>query len=164
MIGFPTGVLLSEEECYEYLKRSLHPEGPSCREGHDLPDDQALLRLPTSTDPRLPLPRMRSRLQASPPIRCGRKRTTTHGQPVMLLRGFAKGVPTGHPTDEMDLAYPIGAEASPPYSGSSRSGRAGWTSGGSFRRIAGSRGRSRRNVPRRNFCGCGGKNPIRTWV
>jgi hypothetical protein len=24
----------------------------------------------------------------------------------MLLRGFAKGVPTGHPTDEMDLAYP----------------------------------------------------------
>ena len=25
---------------------------------------------------------------------------------VMLLRGFAKGVPTGHQTDEMDLAYP----------------------------------------------------------
>jgi len=24
----------------------------------------------------------------------------------MLLRGFAKGVPTGHQTDEMDLAYP----------------------------------------------------------
>ncbi|MCS3637476.1 hypothetical protein GGP52_000425 [Salinibacter ruber] len=23
----------------------------------------------------------------------------------MLLRGFAKGVPTGHQTDEMDLAY-----------------------------------------------------------
>ena len=28
------------------------------------------------------------------------------GQPVMLLRGFAKGVPTKHLTDEMDLAYP----------------------------------------------------------
>ncbi len=27
MIGFPTGVLLSEEECYGYLKQSLHPEG-----------------------------------------------------------------------------------------------------------------------------------------
>jgi hypothetical protein len=25
---------------------------------------------------------------------------------VMLLRGFAKGVPTKHLTDEMDLAYP----------------------------------------------------------
>ncbi|MCS3635893.1 hypothetical protein GGP57_003238 [Salinibacter ruber] len=25
---------------------------------------------------------------------------------MMLLRGFAKGVPTGHQTDEMDLAYP----------------------------------------------------------
>ncbi|MCS3830041.1 hypothetical protein GGP91_002127 [Salinibacter ruber] len=25
---------------------------------------------------------------------------------MMLLRGFAKGVPTKHLTDEMDLAYP----------------------------------------------------------
>ncbi len=41
MIGFPTGVLLSEEECYRYLKRSLHPEGLSCPNGHELPDDQA---------------------------------------------------------------------------------------------------------------------------
>jgi len=46
------------------------------------------------------------RCSISSPTRCGRKRTTTRGQPVMLLRGFAKGVPTKHLTDEMDLAYP----------------------------------------------------------
>jgi len=40
MIGFPTGVLLSEEECYRYLKRSLHPERLSCRR-YELPDEQA---------------------------------------------------------------------------------------------------------------------------
>ena len=31
MIGFPVDELLSEEECYQYLKRSLHPEGLSYR-------------------------------------------------------------------------------------------------------------------------------------
>ncbi len=31
MIGFPVDELLSEEECYRYLKRSLHPEGLACR-------------------------------------------------------------------------------------------------------------------------------------
>jgi hypothetical protein len=41
MIGFPVDELLSEEECYRYLKRSLHPEGLSCPNGHKLPDDQA---------------------------------------------------------------------------------------------------------------------------
>ena len=40
MIGFPTGVLLSEEGGYVYLKRSLHPEGLSA-EGYALPDGQA---------------------------------------------------------------------------------------------------------------------------
>ncbi len=41
MIGFPVDELLSEEECYRYLKRSLHPEGLSCPNGHELPEDQA---------------------------------------------------------------------------------------------------------------------------
>jgi hypothetical protein len=41
MIGFPIDELLSEEECYQYLKRSLHPEGLSCPNGHELPSDQA---------------------------------------------------------------------------------------------------------------------------
>jgi len=41
MIGFPIDELLSEDECYQYLKRSLHPEGLSCPNGHALPDDQA---------------------------------------------------------------------------------------------------------------------------
>jgi len=41
MIGSPIDELLSEEECYEYLKRSLHPEGLFCLNGHELPSDQA---------------------------------------------------------------------------------------------------------------------------
>jgi len=41
MIGFPIDELLSEKECYQYLKRSLHPEGRSCPNGHVLPSEQA---------------------------------------------------------------------------------------------------------------------------
>lgn len=41
MIGFPIDELLSEEECYRYLKRSLHPEGLSRPNGYELPSDQA---------------------------------------------------------------------------------------------------------------------------
>ena len=41
MIGFPIDELLSEKECYQYLKRSLHPEGLFCPNGHELPSDQA---------------------------------------------------------------------------------------------------------------------------
>ena len=36
MIGFPIDELLSEKECYQYLKRSLHSEGLFCPNGYEL--------------------------------------------------------------------------------------------------------------------------------
>lgn len=105
MIGFPVDELLSEEECYKYLKRSLHPEGLSCPNGHDLPDDQA------------PHDRRRAPIVDYRCRECGAVFniftdtvwSKTHQDCctiVMLLRGFAKGIPTKWLTDEMDLAYP----------------------------------------------------------
>ena len=105
MIGFPIDELLSEEECYEYLKRSLHPEGLSCPNRHELPSDQA------------PHDRRRAPIVDYRCRECGAVFniftdtvwSKTHydcSTIVMLLRGFAKGVPTKWLTDEMDLAYP----------------------------------------------------------
>ena len=105
MIGFPIDELLSEEECYQYLKRSLHPEGLSCPNGHGLPGDQA------------PHDRRREPIVDYRCRECGAVfniftdtvwSKTHYDCPtiVMLLRGFAKGMPTKWLTDEMDLAYP----------------------------------------------------------
>ena len=105
MIGFLIDELLSEEECYQYLKRSLHPEGLSCPNGHELPSDQA------------PHDRRRAPIVDYRCRECGSVFnifpdtvwSKTHYDPstiVMLLRGFAKGMPTKWLTDEMDLAYP----------------------------------------------------------
>jgi transposase-like protein len=105
MIGFPVDELLSEEECYKYLKRSLHPEGLSCPNGHDLPDDQA-----PHDRRRAPIVDYRCReCGAVFNIFTNTVWSKTHYDPstiVMLLRGFAKGVPTKHLTDKMHLAYP----------------------------------------------------------
>ena len=105
MIGFPIDELLSEDECYQYLKRSLHPEGLSCPNGHALPDDQA------------PHDRRRAPVLDYRCRECGSVFNIFTGTVwsktqydcatiVMLLRGFAKGIPTKWLTDEMDLAYP----------------------------------------------------------
>ena len=95
----------SEEECYQYLKRSLHPEGLSCPNGHEPPSDQA------------PHDRRRAPIVDYRCRECGSVLniftdtvwSKTHYDPstiVMLLRGFAKGMPTKWLTDEMGLAYP----------------------------------------------------------
>ena len=105
MIGFPIDELLSEEECYQYLKRSLHPEGLSCPNGHELSSDQA-----PHDRRRAPIMDYRCReCGAVLNIFTGTVWSKTHYDPstiVMLLRGFAKGMPTEWPVDEMDLAYP----------------------------------------------------------
>jgi len=103
MIGFPIDELLSEDECYQYLKRSLHPEGLSCPNGHELPSDQA------------PHDRRRAPIMDYRCRKCGAVFniftdtvwSKTHydcSTIVMLLRGFAKGMPTNWLTDEIDLA------------------------------------------------------------
>ena len=105
MIGFPINELLSKEECYQYLKRSLHPEGLSCPNGHELPSDQA-----PHDRRRAPIVDYRCRECGSVfNIFTNTVWSKTHYDPstiVMLLRGFAKGLPTKWLTDEMDLASP----------------------------------------------------------
>jgi transposase-like protein len=104
MIAFPLDELLNEDECYAYLRDALHPEGLACPNDHPLPPDQA-----PHTRERAPIVNYRCR-------ECGAVFnifTDTVWQNtaydactiVMLLRGFAKGVPTLQLTDEMDLDY-----------------------------------------------------------
>ena len=38
---FPITDLLDEQECYDFLLHTLHPDGLKCPEGHQLPPDQA---------------------------------------------------------------------------------------------------------------------------
>jgi hypothetical protein len=40
MMQFPLTDLLDEQECYNYLLRTFHPEGLRCSAGHPLPPDQ----------------------------------------------------------------------------------------------------------------------------
>jgi len=104
MIAFPLDELLNEDECYAYLRDALHPDGLACPNGHSLPPDQA-----PHTRERAPIVNYRCR-------ECGSVFnifTDTVWQNtaydvctiVMLLRGFAKGVPTLQLTDEMDVDY-----------------------------------------------------------
>lgn len=41
MLQFPIGELLDEQACYDFLLRTLHPDGLMCPRGHRLPADQA---------------------------------------------------------------------------------------------------------------------------
>jgi hypothetical protein len=38
---FPIDDLLSNQECCRYLREQLHPDGLSCPNGHELPDDRS---------------------------------------------------------------------------------------------------------------------------
>jgi len=105
MMQFPITDLLEEQECHNYLLRTLHPDGLKCaRCGRPLPPGQA--------------PHDRSR----DPIfdyRCGKCGAVfnlftgtiwsgTHYESktiVLVMRGFAQGVPTLHLARELNLDY-----------------------------------------------------------
>jgi transposase-like protein len=104
MMAFPITELLDEQACYEFLLSVLHPQGLRCPAGHKVAPGQA----PHMSD-RAPVMDYRCR-------RCGRVfnvfTTTlwkgTHyscRQVVLLVRGFAQGVPTLHLARELDLDY-----------------------------------------------------------
>lgn len=101
---FPIDTLLSEDECYRYLKRQLHPDGLACPNGHPLPADQA------------PHDRRRAPVVDYRCRECGRVFNIftdtvwekTHydcSEIVMVLRGIAKGVSTQALADELDRDY-----------------------------------------------------------
>jgi transposase-like protein len=104
MMQFPIKELLNEQECYNYLLRILHPDGLACPCGHAVEDRQS----PHTRD-RSPIVEYRCR-------RCGRvfnifTDTMWHGTHydcrtiVLLIRGFAQGIPTLHLSKELNLDY-----------------------------------------------------------
>ena len=104
MMAFPITELLDEEACYEFLVSVLHPKGLQCPAGHRVEAGQA----PHMND-RAPVVDYRCR-------RCGQvftvftttlwKGTPYAGrQVVLLVRGFAQGVPTLHLARELKLDY-----------------------------------------------------------
>lgn len=104
MMRFPISDLLTEQECYDYLLRVLHPDGLTCPAGHLLPPDQA----PHDCS-RAPRCDYRCRV-------CGAVFnlftntvwTGTHYDcvtVVLVMRGFVQGIPTLQLADELKLDY-----------------------------------------------------------
>ena len=104
MMAFPSTELLDEQACYEFLVSVLHPNGLQCPAGHRVVAGQA----PHMSD-RAPVVDYRGR-------RCGKVFTVftnpfwkgTHyscRQVVLLVRGFAQGVPTLQLAKELQLDY-----------------------------------------------------------
>ncbi len=104
MMEFPITELLDEQACYEFLLSVVHPQGLRCPAGHKVAAGQA----PHMSD-RAPVVDYRCR-------RCGKvfnlfTNTLWKGthyacrQVVLLVRGFAQGVPTLHLARELQLDY-----------------------------------------------------------
>lgn len=104
MIQFPITDLLEDQECYNYLLRVLHPDGLKCPDGHPLPPDQA----PHDWS-REPIFNYRCRICGkvfnifTSTVWCG----THHDCKtiVLVMRGFAQGIPTLHLAQELNLDY-----------------------------------------------------------
>lgn len=103
-MAFPMTELLDEQACYEFLVSVLHPHGLRCPAGHKVAKGQA----PHMSD-RAPVVDYRCR-------QCGKVFNVftdtlwkgTHyscRQIVLLVRGFAQGVPTLHLARELRLDY-----------------------------------------------------------
>ena len=104
MIRFPLSDLLDEQECYDYLLRTLHPTGLHCRHGHPLPPGQA-----PHDRSRAPIFDYRCRV-------CGNvfnlfTATVWEGTHyscrtiVLIMRGFVQGIPTLQLAEELELDY-----------------------------------------------------------
>ena len=102
MLQFPLDELLDEQACYDFLLRTLHPDGLHCPDGHALPSDQA------------PHDRHRAPIMDERCRTCGavfnlftgtiwaksRYRCSTI---VQILRGIAQGTPTKHLAAELGI-------------------------------------------------------------
>lgn len=101
---FPLKDLLSEQECYGYLLRVLHPNGLMCPLGHAVDDSQR----PHTTD-RAPIVEYKCR-------QCGKVFNLFTGTMwskshydcrtiTLLIRGFSQGTPSLHLAKELELDY-----------------------------------------------------------
>jgi transposase-like protein len=104
MIRFPITDLLNEQECYCFLLHILHPHGLCCPRGHFLP----ALQRPHMCD-RAPVVDYRCReCGAVFNLFTGTFWTGTHyscTKIVLILRGFAQGIPTLQLADELECDY-----------------------------------------------------------
>jgi len=104
MIRFPLSDLLNERECYVYLLHILHPDGMACPNGHPLPTGQA-----PHDRKRAPIFKYRcSVCNAVYNLFTGTVWSGTHYSCtiiVLLLRGFAQGIPTLQLAEELELDY-----------------------------------------------------------
>lgn len=103
MLIFPLDGLLDEQACYDFLLRTLHPEGLHCPNGHPLPPEQG------------PHDRHRSPLVDYRCAQCGAVYNLFTGTRlqgvrwpcstiVLMLRGFAQGTPTSHLAQELAVS------------------------------------------------------------
>ena len=104
MMIFPMKELLSEEECYKFLLRVLHPTGMTCPCGKLVDETQK----PHMTD-RAPIFDYKCRT-------CGKvfniftrtmwsKSSWDCRTIALLIRGYTQGVPSLHLAKELDLDY-----------------------------------------------------------
>lgn len=102
MMIFPIEELLDEQRCYDYLLKTLYPEGLRCPNGHPLPSDQA-----PHDRSREPVFEYRCRL-------CGAVYNLFTGTIwsgtryscatiVLIMRGIVQGIPTEHLAEELGV-------------------------------------------------------------
>jgi transposase-like protein len=100
MMRFPISELLSQQECYDYLLRTLHPKGLQCRYGHPLPTNQA-------PHDRSRAPIFDYRCQVCGNVFNVFTNTVWEGSHydcvtiVLIMRGFVQGIPTLHLAQEL---------------------------------------------------------------
>jgi len=101
---FPLTDLLDEQESYNFLLKTLHPDGMKCKHGHPLPPDQK-----PHDRRRAPIVEYRCRI-------CGNvfnifTNTVWQGSHydcrtmVLVMRGVAQGTPTLQLADELEVDY-----------------------------------------------------------
>ena len=102
MLQFPLGEVLDVQACYDFLLRTLHPNGLHCPSGHPLPDQQA-----AHDRHRAPILDYRCRscgavfnLFTGTVWSKSRYRCSTI---VQILRGIAQGIPTKHLAEELGI-------------------------------------------------------------
>lgn len=104
MIRFSITDLLSEQECHDFLLKILHPEGLRCKNGHPLANGQQ----PHMSD-RAPVVDYRCRTCGAVfNLFTGKVWAGTHyscRKIVLILRGFAQGIPTLQIADELECDY-----------------------------------------------------------
>lgn len=101
---FPITDLLSEQECYDFLLHTLHPDGMKCPNEHPLPKNQA----PHDVS-RVPIVDYRCRTCGCVyNLFTGTVWSGTHydcATIILIMRGVSQGVPTMQLADELNRDY-----------------------------------------------------------